>query len=116
MSATLTESVSSTVALRSLRSGRSAQPSAVRRRRQWRGRPVVIGERLFRDALMRERKRADRFDQPFMIVLVGAAPGREGESLSWFPVIEALSAAKRDTDVLGWFEQRAVLGLIVPEI
>jgi exopolysaccharide biosynthesis polyprenyl glycosylphosphotransferase len=77
---------------------------------------VVIGERLFRDALMRERKRADRFDQPFMIVLVGAAPGREGESLSWFPVIEALSAAKRDTDVLGWFEQRAVLGLIVPEI
>jgi exopolysaccharide biosynthesis polyprenyl glycosylphosphotransferase len=31
-------------------------------------------------------------------------------------VIDSLHAAKRDTDVLGWFQNESVLGLIVPEI
>ena len=32
---------------------------------QWPGLPLVIEEGLFRDVLTRERKRADRFGQPF---------------------------------------------------
>jgi lipopolysaccharide/colanic/teichoic acid biosynthesis glycosyltransferase len=90
--------------------------SRVRPRGRWRGRPLVVGQGLFRDALTRERKRADRFDQPFVLVLVARKPDRIAESSSWLSVVEALAAAKRDTDVLGWFEQGSVLGLIVPEI
>lgn len=90
--------------------------SRVRPNGRWRGRPLVVGQGLFRDALTRERKRADRFDQPFVLVLVARKPDRIAESSSWLSVVEALTAAKHDTDVLGWFEHGSVLGLIVPEI
>jgi lipopolysaccharide/colanic/teichoic acid biosynthesis glycosyltransferase len=72
----------------------------------------VIGEELFRDVLVRERKRSDRSNQPLLLFLVkvGADPSISGA------VISALTSAKRETDVLGWFDQQTVLGVIVPEI
>ena len=39
-----------------------------------------------------------------------------GSSSTREAAIEALVAAKRETDFLGWFESRAVLGVILPEI
>ena len=80
------------------------------------GRPHVIDELLFRDALTKERKRAERFDQPFMLVLVAARPGAAPESSSWAPVIAALRSITGETDVLGWFEKGQTLGVILPEI
>jgi lipopolysaccharide/colanic/teichoic acid biosynthesis glycosyltransferase len=88
----------------------------VRSRRQWKGLPLVVEEGLFRDALVREQKRADRFEQPFLLVLVSRRTERGGDAATWPAVIEALTVTKRDTDVLGWFERGSVLGLIVPEI
>jgi exopolysaccharide biosynthesis polyprenyl glycosylphosphotransferase len=82
----------------------------------WRGRPLVIGEELFRDVLVREQKRADRFEEPFVLVLVASREGRRSDASAWNPVLQALSAFKRDTDVLGWLDRGAVVGLIVPEI
>jgi lipopolysaccharide/colanic/teichoic acid biosynthesis glycosyltransferase len=76
----------------------------------------VLAKALFRDALLRERRRSDRFHQPFVLVLVTLNAGPAVETKAWVSVIEALTAAKRDTDVLGWFERGAVLGLIAPEI
>jgi exopolysaccharide biosynthesis polyprenyl glycosylphosphotransferase len=76
----------------------------------------VIGEELFRDVLVRERKRADRFDQPFVLVLVTPKDGRTVDAPTWQAVVESLHAAKRDTDVLGWFVRDSMLGLIVPEM
>jgi exopolysaccharide biosynthesis polyprenyl glycosylphosphotransferase len=76
----------------------------------------VIAEELFHDVLARERKRADRFAQPFVLVLVVARDDRSVDVPTWNSVIEGLTAAKRDTDVLGWLEQSSALGLIVPEI
>lgn len=87
-----------------------------RRRGAWRGRPLVIAEELFHDVLARERKRADRFAQPFVLVLVVARDGRSVDVPMWNSVIEALTVVKRDTDVLGWLEQSSALGLVVPEI
>src|SRR5712692_53758 len=82
-----------------------------------RGRPHVINEELFRRVLIRERKRADRSNQPFVLLLVDMNDGLGADSSSiWETVIEALTAAKRGMDVLGWFERRAVIGLILPEI
>ena len=66
--------------------------------------------------MVREQKRADRFDQPFALVLVSRKTRRIRDAATWSAVIEALTVAKRDTDVLGWLERGSVLGLIVPEI
>jgi lipopolysaccharide/colanic/teichoic acid biosynthesis glycosyltransferase len=71
----------------------------------------VIGEELFEDALVRERKRADRFEQTFVLLLLDV----EGCSdQQWKHVVDALFQSAVDTDVVGWFEQDTVVGLIRP--
>jgi lipopolysaccharide/colanic/teichoic acid biosynthesis glycosyltransferase len=82
-----------------------------------RGRPHVINEGLFRRVLVRERKRSDRSNQPVVLLLLDLDDGLgTGSSLIGEAAIEALAAATRETDVVGWFEWRAVIGVIVPEI
>ena len=98
---------------------KSPPPSVVTRRygtalparRRSAQRSHVINEPLFRDALIRERKRADRFEEAFAVLLIAfdrdrvtpAAVSRLAESLSQSPPA---------ADVVGWFEQDSVLGLI----
>ncbi len=76
-----------------------------------------MSEEIFRSVLLRERRRADRFNQPFLLFLVGVDKQADAE-LPALPaaVVDALGAVTRDTDVLGWFKGQAVLGLIVPEL
>jgi exopolysaccharide biosynthesis polyprenyl glycosylphosphotransferase len=66
--------------------------------------------------LVRERKRADRFDQPFALVVVSVRRGFNVDTPMWASVTEALTAVKRDTDVLGWLEKDSAIGLVIPEI
>ncbi len=116
MSESLSDSLSPSVARRSVAgSFRPVGRSGVRSHGQWPGLPLVIEEGLFRNALVREQKRADRFEQPFVLVLVSRKTERLGDA-SWSAVIEALTVTKRDIDVLGWLERGSVLGMIVPEI
>lgn len=78
-------------------------------------RPVhVLGERLFKDAIVRERKRADRLGPPFAVLLVDRG-GSSSEAGSWVAILHTLTIVKRAIDVVGWFEQDAVLGLLLPE-
>ena len=80
-----------------------------------RDRPVewhhLISQELFRDALVRERKRADRFEEAFVLVLI-SLNSRAARQLRWGYPVEALLQTKLDGDVIGWFEQGSVLGLI----
>ena len=114
MSDTVAESLPWSVSLRTGASPRHVNKRSARSRGQWRRRALVIAEDLFRDVLIRERKRADRFDESFVLVLVSLK--RETVEPNWIPLIDALHTVKRDTDVLGWFESKSVIGLIVPEI
>jgi lipopolysaccharide/colanic/teichoic acid biosynthesis glycosyltransferase len=76
----------------------------------------VLNEELFRGVLIRERRRADRSNQSFHLLLL-SVDDYGGVNPSIRPAaIEALKAAKRGTDVIGWFSERAVLGVIAPEI
>jgi lipopolysaccharide/colanic/teichoic acid biosynthesis glycosyltransferase len=82
-----------------------------------RGRPHLVSQELFRGALIRERKRADRSNQPLGLMLIGLDDCLAAEPAStWNHVVEALAAAKRQTDVVGWFEHQAAVGVILPEI
>jgi exopolysaccharide biosynthesis polyprenyl glycosylphosphotransferase len=92
---------------RSRTSTRVAQPAAA---------VHVIPEELFKDVLIRERRRSDRSDQPFVLLLV-TADGLEAEnaSLAWVEAVAAVMAVRRATDVVGWLKQRLELGVILPE-
>jgi lipopolysaccharide/colanic/teichoic acid biosynthesis glycosyltransferase len=80
-------------------------------------RPIVLSEDLFRDVLMKERRRADRSNQSVALLLVTLNDGLGANSTSiWAPVLETLSDVAHDTDVLGWFEWPAVIGVIMPDL
>ena len=72
--------------------------------------------------LVREWRRAERFTEPFVLLLVELVEveGRP-QSVSeaqpvWTRAIAALAASTRHTDVMGWFEGGTVLGVILTEI
>ena len=71
----------------------------------------LIDEELFRDAIGRERKRADRFEEAFVVLLV-TLDRRRLDPSSLTQILEALSQSQPGADVIGWFERGAVLGLI----
>jgi lipopolysaccharide/colanic/teichoic acid biosynthesis glycosyltransferase len=77
----------------------------------------VISEDLFADALHRERRRADRSNQAMGLLLV-SAPGGDliDDSETWKAIVSGLAAAKRDTDVIGWFERGNAIGVILHDI
>ena len=71
----------------------------------------VVNQQLFRDALVRERKRADRFEESFALVLISLTC-QPGKTLRWTEVVDALTSQRLDTDLIGWFEQGSVIGLL----
>jgi len=75
----------------------------------------ILGESVFREALVRERKRADRFDASFAVLLVDRSDDAS-EGATWVSILSAMAAVKRDADAVGWLEQGAVLGLLLPEV
>ena len=93
------------------------QERRVRPCRRHRGRPHVLDEDLFRGALVRERRRADRFGQPFALIRI-AARSEDGKHRSglWTNVFQALGAVRSETAVLGWIERGTQLGLILPDV
>jgi lipopolysaccharide/colanic/teichoic acid biosynthesis glycosyltransferase len=90
---------------------RHGRHTADRTRRAAATRPRVLSETLFRDALVRERRRADRFEEPFVLILI-SFDSRSTSPRRWGQLASALRQPDLDADLIGWFEQGAVLGLI----
>jgi lipopolysaccharide/colanic/teichoic acid biosynthesis glycosyltransferase len=96
---------------------RPEQSSAPRRDQESRTGPPLFGEALFRGVLVRERKRADRSNQPLVLMLVAFEDrSRTRSAPIWQAVVDGLAAASRETDVMGWFEYGAAIGVILPEV
>jgi lipopolysaccharide/colanic/teichoic acid biosynthesis glycosyltransferase len=71
----------------------------------------LLDEKLFRGALARERRQADRFETTFGLVLV--FPVQQHQSVNHATrILGALAVSGGETDVYGWFEQDAVVGAI----
>jgi len=60
---------------------------------------------------VRERKRADRFEEAFALVLISLT-SRAAQQSGWAHLVEAMSQLELDADVIGWFQHGSVLGLI----
>ena len=75
--------------------------------------PNVIDEELFADALLRERRRAGRFNQPFVLLLLSIRNGASAEPATWAAAVDSVAAVSGPTDVLGWLEQGSVIGMIL---
>jgi lipopolysaccharide/colanic/teichoic acid biosynthesis glycosyltransferase len=60
---------------------------------------------------VRERRRAERFEETFVLGLI-SVNGHTARQSRYEQLLEALSQIRLDTDVMGWVEQGSVVGLI----
>lgn len=78
---------------------------------------VVLSEESFLRTLSLERKRTERSRKPFLLMLLefgDILPNESSRALG--KVISALSASTRATDVVGWFKNHSVVGVLFTEI
>jgi lipopolysaccharide/colanic/teichoic acid biosynthesis glycosyltransferase len=76
----------------------------------------VLNEVLFQGTLGREQKRAERMDRALPVLLVSLEGGLHADAGPiWDRALKALSAATRETDVVGWVKSRSVVGVILTE-
>jgi exopolysaccharide biosynthesis polyprenyl glycosylphosphotransferase len=76
----------------------------------------LVSETNFLFAVGQERKRSERSGKPFLLLLLsGNYSGGRGDSVV-SKVVTALGVATRDTDMAGWYEDKATIGIIFTEI
>jgi len=78
----------------------------------------VLSEKTFHQMIALERKRSERSQRPFVLLLIDSGrihPGDEqGHVL--LGVLSALQGATRETDVTGWYKTNCVAGVMFTEI
>jgi lipopolysaccharide/colanic/teichoic acid biosynthesis glycosyltransferase len=94
------------------------KPAATEYRRPELRRRELLNEQDFTRWLCLERRRSERSERPFLVMLVDGGPNfltsSHGSPLQH--VIDSLTAVTRDTDVLGWYKDGAVLAVLFTEL
>lgn len=77
----------------------------------------ILQEELFLGMLCLERKRAERSGKGFFLVLIDSRSATENSrQMILKGMIRAANAARRETDLAGWYKQESVLGIIFTEL
>jgi len=78
----------------------------------------ILPEELFLGMLCFERKRAERSAKRFFLLLLNAqqAIGTSHQANVFRGIVKAADAARRETDLAGWYRENAVLGIIFTEL
>ena len=79
-------------------------------------RPDVSGEEVFRAILTLERRRAERSHSPLILMLLDARQENGTARKILHRAIEVVASSSRETDVVGWYRDSAILGVIFTEI
>ena len=77
----------------------------------------LLPEPMFLRALSLERRRAERSKKRFILMVVSSAPGVHNDGGGILArSVDAILATIRDTDVAGWYQDQAALGVIFTEM
>jgi lipopolysaccharide/colanic/teichoic acid biosynthesis glycosyltransferase len=78
----------------------------------------VLTDEVFRRMISLERKRSERTQRPFVLLLMdtGRSLPTEKNGRILLDILSALQAATRETDVMGWYEANSVVGVMFTEI
>jgi len=83
---------------------------------------VAPGEALHEEAFHRmislERKRSERSQRPFVLLLIDTGRNQPGDKQSrvLLDMLSALQGATRETDITGWYTTNSVVGVMFTEI
>ena len=78
----------------------------------------VLTEEVFRRMISLERKRSERTQRPFVLLLMdtGRTQPTEKNGRILLDILSALLSATRETDVMGWYETNSAVGVMFTEI
>ncbi|HKF48399.1 MAG TPA: sugar transferase [Terracidiphilus sp.] len=74
----------------------------------------VLAEKAFTRMIAIERKRSERSKEPFLLMLVevGSDPESQENQRVLESMLAVLRGSSRETDILGWYKDRAVIGVV----
>jgi lipopolysaccharide/colanic/teichoic acid biosynthesis glycosyltransferase len=99
-------------------STRRLPPDGVSRPQNSTASSEILTEEFFRRMISLERKRSERTQRPFVLLLMDTGrtlPTQKNERIL-LDILSALQAATRETDVMGWYESNSVVGVMFTEI
>lgn len=76
----------------------------------------VLLENVFHSMLTLERRRAERSRKPFVLMLLDANLENGTAEAILKQAVEIAVVSKRETDLVGWYKQGAILGIIFTEV
>ncbi len=78
----------------------------------------ILPENVFLGMLGLERKRAERSNKKFLLLLLDAEDATSFESSTRIlsGIVKATDAVRRDTDPAGWYKDNSILGIIFTEL
>jgi lipopolysaccharide/colanic/teichoic acid biosynthesis glycosyltransferase len=78
----------------------------------------VLNQEVFRRMISLERKRSERTQRPFVLLLMdtGRTQPTEKDGRILLDILSALQSATRETDVMGWYEEKSSVGVMFTEI
>ena len=78
----------------------------------------VLSEEVFHRMISLERKRSERSQRPFVLLLIDTGRDQPGDKQGrvLIDMLSALQGATRETDVTGWYTTNSVVGVMFTEI
>jgi lipopolysaccharide/colanic/teichoic acid biosynthesis glycosyltransferase len=79
---------------------------------------AVLSEEAFRHMISVERKRSERSQRPFVLLLIDTGHSQPGikQGRILLDMVSALQGSTRETDVTGWYTTNSVVGVMFTEI
>ena len=79
---------------------------------------TVLGEEAFHRMISIERKRTERSQKPFLLMLLdcGSRNGTKRSGKALEEVVAALLASTRETDITGWYADGVVIGVMFTDL
>ena len=77
---------------------------------------AVLAESLFHSMLTLERRRAERSCKAFVLMLLDAGLETGADAAVLSLAVDVAVFTKRETDLLGWYKENAILGVIFTEV
>ncbi len=77
---------------------------------------MVLAENVIHSMLTFERRRAERSGNPFVLMLLDANLENGSAQEILRQAVDIVVRSKRETDLVGWYKQGAILGIIFTEV
>jgi lipopolysaccharide/colanic/teichoic acid biosynthesis glycosyltransferase len=99
----------------------SANPQSINRKSQPQNlldSAEILSEEAFRRMISIERKRSERSQRPFVLLLIDTGRSQSGDKQArvLLDMLSALQGATRETDITGWYTTNSVVGAMFTEI